>query len=110
MNETDEVADSDYEAIEREKVADVFLNGEYDRLYNQTSEAFQAEVTAEQLQEIGEEFNDGVENYVLQSELTLDDNVSQFTWADEAGTKGIVTVFSENDTIEGFQEIGRAHV
>lgn len=103
MDEADEAGGSDYEPIEPEEVADVFLNGEYDRLYNQTSADFQEQVTAEQLQEIGEEFNEGVENYVFQSELTLDDNVSQFTWADEAGMKGVVTVFSENDTIEGFQ-------
>src|SRR5699024_385627 len=87
-DDTNETSDADYEPIEPEEVADVFLNGEYDRLYNQTSEAFQAEITAEQLQEIGEEFNEDVENYVIQSDLVLDDNMTQFTWTDEVETKG----------------------
>lgn len=103
-NETDATTkDADYEAIEREEVANVFLNGEFERLYHQTSKEFQEQVTVEQLEEIAEGFNEGVEGYVLQSDKALDDAMTQFTWVDEAETKGVIAVFNAEDTIEGFQ-------
>lgn len=103
-NETDTSDnDVDYEAIDREDVANVFLEGEMDRLYHQTSQAFQGQVTVEQLEQIADGFNEDVENYVLQSEMALDDEMTQLTWVDEAEAKGVVAVFNETDTIEGFQ-------
>ena len=101
-NDSNAMADADFEALDPEDVADAFLNGEYERVHNQASEEFQGEVTANQFKEIGEDFNEGVEGYVFQSEMPIDGMV-QYTWADESETKGIVAVFGENDTIEGFR-------
>ena len=82
---------------------DVFLNGDYVRMYSQMGKEFQGEVSLEQLQELGEEFNAGVTAYTLQSELPYGNNAKQYVWTDDSGSKGMVAVFDGDDIIQGLQ-------
>ncbi|GAB3046864.1 M23 family metallopeptidase [Virgibacillus ainsalahensis] len=91
------------EPMKPEELSDVFLEGDYERMYGQMSKAFQDEVSLEQLQEIGEEFNKGVTTYTLQSEVPYVDGGQQYVWTDDSGSKGMVAVFDEHDILQGFQ-------
>lgn len=99
------VACSGSKAIEREDVADAFLNEEYERLYKQTSKEFQNEVTINQFKDIGNKFNEGVDSYLFQSEMLLGDNITQYTWIDEEETRGVIALFDDSDTIIGIQAL-----
>lgn len=91
------------EQMKPEEIPGVFLEGDYKRLYNQTSKDFQKEVSLKQLEEIGNEFNQGVNEFTLQSELPIDEGITQFSWVDDGNAKGMVAVVDDSDTIIGFQ-------
>ncbi|WP_416151705.1 M23 family metallopeptidase [Salipaludibacillus sp. HK11] len=86
-----------------EEFSDVFLHGDFERVYSQMSKAFQDEVSLEQLKELGEEFNTGVTTYILQSELPYTNAAKQYVWVDDSDSKGMMAVFDEDDTIQGLQ-------
>lgn len=90
--------------IQPKELATVFLAGEYERIYNQASKEFKQEVSLEQLQEIGETFNKGVQGYQLQAHVPLDKNVTRYIWSDETETKGITAVM-EGEQIMGFRAV-----
>lgn len=91
--------------IKREELADIFLNGDFERIYSQMDKDFQQQVSLKQLQDIGEEFNDGVNTYDLQSELPLNDKLTQFIWIDDKNSKGMLATFDKDHTIVGLQVI-----
>lgn len=99
------VACSSSKTMEREDVADAFLNEEYKQLYNQTSKQFQNEVTMEEFKDIGNKFNEGVDGYLFQSELLMGNNITQYTWVNEEETRGIIAHFDDKDTIIGIQAV-----
>jgi hypothetical protein len=93
------------EKVDPEKIADIFLAGEYERLYNQTSKDFQKEVSLKQLQQIGDEFNQEVDTYTIQSEMPLEPGITQLTWIDDGNAKGVVAVVDDRDTVLGFRAL-----
>lgn len=88
--------------MEPEMLSTTFLQGDYEKVYSQMSKAFRDEVSLNQLQKLGDDFNQGVTEYILQSELPLDGG-KRYVWTDETGTKGITAVFDEKDIIQGLQ-------
>ena len=86
-----------------EEFSSIFLNGDYEKVYSQMSKEFQKEVSLKQLQELGNDFNQDVSTYILQSELPYNKGSKQYTWTDDSGSKGMVAVFDENDIIQGLQ-------
>ncbi|MFA1821624.1 M23 family metallopeptidase [Virgibacillus oceani] len=81
---------------------DQFLEGELERLYNQTSEDFQATVTLEEFVALGENFNAGVESFDLVSEIPIH-GMTEYQWVSNQGDKGIRSYFADDLTIEGLQ-------
>lgn len=82
---------------------EAFLNGDYEKVYRQMSKAFRGEVPLKQLKELGDEFNNDVTTYILQSELPYSNGAKQYVWTDDNGSKGMVAVFDEDDIIQGLQ-------
>lgn len=82
---------------------EVFLNGDYVRMYSQMGKEFRGEVSLEQLQELGEEFNAGVTAYTSQSEIPYGNNAKQYVWTDDSVSKGMVAVFDGDDIIQALQ-------
>lgn len=89
--------------VKPEELADVFLSGDYERIYKQTSKEFQKQVSLKQLQEIGKDFNQDVTSYTMQSKLPLDPDVEQYTWKSVDDKKGMLANFDKRDTIIGFR-------
>lgn len=99
----DEVANQNGKQVKPEEFSSTFLNGDYKKIYSQMSKAFQGEVSLKQLQELGNDFNQDVTKYILQSELPYSNGAKQYTWTDDSGSKGMVAVFDEDDIIQGLQ-------
>ena len=91
------------EPMEPEELSTNFLNGDYEKVYGQTSKEFQKEVSLEQFRELGEDFNQDVSTYELQSELPYGEEATQYVWTDDSGSKGMIAVFDENNIIQGLQ-------
>jgi len=88
-----------------EDLSDVLLSGNFEKVYKQMSEYFKNEVSFKQFQELGEEFNEGITKFILQSELPYDNGAKQYVWTDGSGTKGMIAVFDEDDVIQALQWI-----
>lgn len=102
-NGGEEEMTGDRELIEPKDFPSTFLKGDYEQVYSQMSKAFQDEVTLKQLRELGDDFNQDVISYKLQSELPYSNGVRQYAWTDDSGSKGMVAVFDEADVIQGLQ-------
>lgn len=89
--------------VKREELADIFLSGDYERIYKQTSKEFQKQVSLKQLQEIGKDFNEDVTAYTMQTKLKLEPDVEQYTWKSSDDKKGMVAIFDKRNTIIGFR-------
>lgn len=85
------------------ELSDDFLNGDYEKVYSQMSKAFQAEVSLAQLQDLGEEFNKDITEYIFQSKLLFSNGVRQYIWTNSSSTKGMAVVFEKDDIIQGLQ-------
>lgn len=70
------------------ELPDVFLNGNYEKVYSQMSAAFQDEVSLADLQELGADFNDDVTTYIFQSKLPCENGADEYNWIDASGSKG----------------------
>ncbi|MFC5603748.1 M23 family metallopeptidase [Sporosarcina koreensis] len=107
--EVEEIKEEDTDQGEKllkpKELSDAFLNGNYEKVYSQTSKAFQKAVSLKQLQELGEEFNKDITTYTLQSELPYGNGSNQYVWIDDSGSKGMLAVFDVEDTIQGIQFI-----
>ncbi|MGG0671118.1 M23 family metallopeptidase [Lederbergia citrisecunda] len=99
----EENTDQGGKLLEPKELADVFLNGDYEKVYSQTSKTFQGEVPFKQFQELGKEFNKDVAKYILQSELPYGNGAKQYVWIDDSGSKGMMAIFDEDDIIHGLQ-------
>lgn len=89
------------EPVSVEEFTDAFLAGEFETIYEQMSDSFQANVSFEEFVDHGEEFNQDVSEYEPASEMPLND-VMEYQWIDSEETKGIRSYWS-NDSIEGLQ-------
>lgn len=92
---------STIETIEIEQLNEFFLQGDFERIYRQMSEDFQKEVSLQDLRSLGEQFNEGVTEYVFQTSLPLDPNQTQYIWFDQTGTKSIVAFADHTGIISG---------
>ncbi|WP_252504150.1 M23 family metallopeptidase [Sporosarcina sp. Marseille-Q4943] len=103
--EEEKVKDSvqDEKMLKPNELSNAFLNGDYEKVYRQTSKAFQDAVTLKQFQELGEEFNKDVTIYILQSEIPYGNGAKKYIWTDDSGSKGMVAIFDEDDIIQGLQ-------
>lgn len=95
--------DTPNEKVAPADFAEAFLQGKYAAIYAQMSDAFKKEVSVKQLRKLGEEFNQDVTAYELQSELPYGEDATQYVWVDESETKGMVAVFDEENIIQGIQ-------
>ncbi len=92
------------EPVSPDEFTNQFLDGDFERLYNQTSSEFQSIVTLDEFVELGESFNANVNNYELISEVPIQ-NMQEYQWISDQGDKGIRSYFAEDLTIEGLQLI-----
>ncbi|KGX87502.1 M23 family metallopeptidase [Pontibacillus litoralis] len=90
------------ELVSVEQFPKQFLAGEFEAIYNQTSEPFQEQVSFEQFEELAIGFNKGVKNYTLLSKLPIQ-NVTEYVWISDGGDKGIRSYFGKKQSIEGLQ-------
>src|SRR5690625_2367723 len=90
------------EHVPPEQFSNQFLEGEFEKLYNQTSADFQAMVTLEEFVKLGEGFNEGAESFDLMSEIPIQ-NMTEYQWISNQGDKGIRSYFADDLTIEGLQ-------
>lgn len=79
-----------------------FLAGNFEAIYNQTSDAFQEMVKLEEFAALGEVFNQGVTNYELVSQIPIH-GMTEYQWVSDTGDKGIRSSVSEKQIIEGIQ-------
>ncbi|MYL58127.1 peptidoglycan DD-metalloendopeptidase family protein [Virgibacillus halodenitrificans] len=91
------------EKLQPKRIADVFLDGDYEQIYTHLSKPFQNEISLKQFKKTGKNFNQGVEAYYLLSELPLTEDTVQYVWADNQETKGMVAVVDKNQVITGMR-------
>src|SRR5690625_8021110 len=80
--------------------SEVLLAGEFKRIYAQMSDEFQKQVSLKEIERLGKDFNKGVDEFKLISEMKIDDTIQRLAWVDEEEEKGMMVVFNEDHTIE----------
>ncbi|WP_405098832.1 M23 family metallopeptidase [Oceanobacillus sp. FSL H7-0719] len=90
------------EIVTVESFGEVLLDGNYKQIYQQTSQAFQTNVTFEQFENLASEFNQDVGSFELVSEMPLL-GMMEYQWVSDTGDKGIRSYWAEDETIEGLQ-------
>lgn len=96
-DQTNEIPDEPFAAEELPKQ---FLDGNLKAIYNQTSDLFQENVSWKEFEGLGEDFNEGVQNYELMSKISFE-NLVEYQWINNEGDKGIQASFADDNTIEG---------
>lgn len=91
------------ELLKPKELSDVILNGDYEKVYSQTSKTFQDQVTLKQFRKLGEDFNKVVTKYILQSENPYGNGAKQYIWIDESGSKGMMAIVGEDDIFQILQ-------
>lgn len=99
---TDRAESETEQSISPDYLADHFLDGKFEAIYNQTSDTFKDLVTLQQFKDMGSNFNQGVEHYEVISNMPFQ-GMTEIQWLSDDGTKGIRSYFAEDDTIEGLQ-------
>lgn len=89
--------------LKPKELPDAFLNGDYEKVYSQTSKTFQDQVSLKQFRKSGEKFNKGVTTYILQSENPYGNGAKQYSWIDESGSKGMMAIVGEDDNFHILQ-------
>lgn len=92
------------EAFSPEDFIEVLLDGNYSSIYNQMSETFQSQITIEELEDIAEDFNEGVDDYDVLTKIQVDD-MMEYQWQSDDDSKGIRVYFADDNTIEGLEFI-----
>ncbi|PAV28203.1 metalloendopeptidase [Virgibacillus profundi] len=93
---------SSQEPVTQDELPDQFLEGNLEKIYNQTSKDFQDNVTLKQFKDLGVDFNKGVKNYEHVSEMPFQ-GLTEYQWVSDSGDKGIRSYFAKDLTIEGLQ-------
>src|SRR5699024_1130312 len=100
---SNEEADNDNnpeEPIVAGKFPDEFLAGNFEKIYNQTSDSFQDTVSLDELEELGNDFNKDVKKFELISTLPFGE-LTEYQWINDEGDKGIRSYFAKDLTIDG---------
>ncbi|WP_165921257.1 M23 family metallopeptidase [Paenibacillus albiflavus] len=87
--------------LEMKQLNEAFLQGDFERIYNQLSEEFRKEISLTDLQSAGAEFNKGVTEYVFQTSLPIVTNLTQYIWHDQSRTKNLTALADDAGTIVG---------
>jgi len=95
----EETDNNDEEPITAEELPDEFLAGNYEMIYNQTSNSFQDMVSMDEFEEMSIDFHKGVKNYELISSMPFGE-LTEYQWINDEGNKGIRSLFAEDLTIE----------
>ncbi|MCE7791348.1 M23 family metallopeptidase [Salipaludibacillus sp. CUR1] len=93
---------AEWDSFSPEEFPDVFLAGEFERTYEQTSNEFQENVSYDEFQSLGEDFSREAGTFKLVSDMELN-GLMEYQWMNSDGTKGIRSYFSEDFTIEGLR-------
>ncbi|MGG4469936.1 M23 family metallopeptidase [Paenibacillus alvei] len=86
-----------------EEFAHKFLDGDFLSIYSQTTEEFKQEVSFEQLKELGESFNSGVDCFSLEMKTNLNRDLTQYLWLDSSRDKAMVVFFAPDNVIHGIR-------
>ncbi|WP_229683224.1 M23 family metallopeptidase [Virgibacillus oceani] len=86
-----------------EEFNEVFLQGDYSRIYRQTTEQFQQNVSLDDFEQLAESFNQGVTRYNLETSFRMNKHMKRFVWVDGAETRGVQVVFGKHGTIQLLQ-------
>lgn len=87
------------ESIQPTDFGTLFHQGEYERIYKQTTKEFQNLISFEQFIELAASFNVGVSYYQLEFSVTIENTV-QYLWLDDRREKAIHVSFNHNSTIQ----------
>jgi hypothetical protein len=85
-----------------EQIGQALLDGKYDAVYDQTSEAFKNNVTSAQFREAVVGFSEGVTSWKPNSQLPLN-GADYNTWMDQSSKKGLIVSMDEEGIINGLQ-------
>ncbi|TGB03791.1 M23 family metallopeptidase [Halobacillus salinus] len=88
--------------FERDQLGNHLVNGDYTSVYNNTSEAFQDQVSFDQFKKLGEGFIPGDANLTLQTSFSLNGQ-DRDTWVDDSGELGALAAYDKTETIIGLQ-------
>lgn len=89
------------EKMKAEQLGEAFLQGEFKSIYGLFSPEFKQEISLETFAAMGKEWNQGVKQYVLESNLKLDEEYTEYIFRDDTGTKGIWAIVDSQGKIEG---------
>ncbi|MGO4545110.1 M23 family metallopeptidase [Paenibacillus sp. 2TAB23] len=87
-----------------EDIAAAMLEGEYERLYTQFSNALKDIVTLKEIRSMGQDFVSDIHSFKLTSKLQLNGQQS-IVWDGQTGNKGLMAAIDEKGTINGIQII-----
>lgn len=79
---------------------DTLMNGSKDAIYSQMSPELKEAVTLEQFKTSADQFLEGVTSFDLVVDAQMN-NLSELSWKDHTGTKGIQAYFSKANQIDG---------
>ncbi len=99
---TDEEKGNDEMSFESEQFGELFLKGDFERIYGQTSGAFQEAVSFGEFESLGIQWNEGVNEYEQIKSLSFQ-GLDESLWLSDTKDKGIRVYFDEESTIQGLQ-------
>ncbi|NMI03239.1 peptidoglycan DD-metalloendopeptidase family protein [Paenibacillus sp. SZ31] len=79
---------------------DTLMSGSKDAIYSQFSPELKGTLTLEQFKEAANQFLEGVESWELVVDAEMN-QITEYSWKDQTGTKGVQVYFSEENQIEG---------
>lgn len=79
---------------------DTLMNGSKDAIYSRMSPELKDALTLEQFKTSADQFLEGVTSFDLVVDAKVND-ITEFAWKDQTGTKGIQAYFTEANQIEG---------
>ncbi|BBI31850.1 peptidase M23 [Cohnella abietis] len=88
--------------LEVGQIGKALIDGEYDRVYNQTSTAFQESISSAQFREAVVGFSEGVTSWEPNSQLALNGG-NYYTYLDQGKKKGLIITMGEEKVIDGLQ-------
>ncbi|ASK64472.1 hypothetical protein CFK37_18600 [Virgibacillus phasianinus] len=86
-----------------DEFGEAFLQGEFAQIYQQTSESFKENVSFADFERLAVSFNQGVNEYELESSFSVAKHINRYVWVDEQETKGLQVVFDKHGTIQILQ-------
>lgn len=89
------------EKMKAEQLGEAFLQGEFKLIYGLFTPEFKREISLDTFASMGKEWNEGVKRYLLDTNLKLDEEHTQYIFTDNTGTKGIIAIVDSQGKIAG---------